>query len=309
METEYLKEYIAFSKTLSYAKTAEELFISQPTLRAHLRALEGDVGAPLTMRRAGQTMLSPVGKCFLKRARDIVSLTEDSLAHCQSIARESASLLIGFLEYPWLEDLFIKARENLGRRHPEKKLDLLFSPKMHANVEAIVNEDVDVTVLPLTRSYEQRNEVNLPDLPAGISSLYLGARACHYWMTKSNALFAKEAVAARDLDGATLLLGNTQNMNDAGPKFRAFFESAGARIEVDNQPFPGYADYFLSDESHTFGIILEGHRFEQQAREDFRIFSVPEFTVFSDLYILFDASRFNECGTEYLHELELLAGA
>lgn len=180
---------------------------------------------------------------------------------------------------------------------------------MHTNIEAIVNEDVDITVLPLARSYAQRNEVNVPDLPAGISSLYLGSRECHYWMTKSNALFTKEVITAHDLDGATLLLGNTQNMNDASPKFQAFFESAGAHIEMNNQPFAYHADYFLSDESRSFGIIADGHRFDQQAREDFRIFSVPEFTVRFDLYILFDASRFNECGTEYLEELKQLLNA
>lgn len=121
METEHLREYIVFSKTLSYARAAEELFISQPTLRAHLRALESDIGAPLTMRRAGQTALSPVGKCFLKRARDIVNLTEDTLTLCQDMAKESASLLIRCLECPWLEDLFVKARENLTLHQPEKK--------------------------------------------------------------------------------------------------------------------------------------------------------------------------------------------
>ncbi|WP_172623417.1 LysR family transcriptional regulator [Arabiibacter massiliensis] len=53
METAYLKEYLAFSRTLNYAQAASELFVSQPALRAHIRALEDEVGAPLTVKRNG----------------------------------------------------------------------------------------------------------------------------------------------------------------------------------------------------------------------------------------------------------------
>lgn len=304
MDTEYLKEYIAFSKTLSYAKAADELFISQPTLRAHIRTIEEEIGAPLTMRLGNQIALSPAGKYFLRRAHDITTLVEESISESHRLADESAMLLIGFLEYPWIEDFFVKARERFSLNHPEKKLDLHLSPKMHANIEAVLQEEVDITVFPFTRPLEHARERIPLNLPESISNLYLGAFECKFWMAKSNTLFDKPTITAQDLAGSSLLLGNTPNMIEAGPKFVEYFANAGAHIDLDNQPFSSYVDYFLFDAPATFGIILEGHRFEQQSREGFRIFSVEDFTIFSDLFILYNKARFNKCGIEYLSELE-----
>lgn len=307
METEHLREYIVFCQTLNYARAAESLFLSQPTLRAHVRTLEEETGASLTIKRNNELVLSPAGKHFLKRAREIVKLADETVETCREIDEDSASLLIGFLEYPYLEDMFIKARDQLSASQ-QSGLELLFSPKMHANVEAITHHEADVTVYPLTREYAHKDHVNIPELPSSVSSIYLGEKEIRFWMTKSNALFEKESISASDLTGYTLLLGNTQNMLSAGPKFQDHFSSAGATIEVDNQPFSSYADYFLADAKNYFGIILEGHRFESQARKDFRIFTVRNLSMYSDLYLLYDETSLNHVAIELLRQIKNLYG-
>lgn len=120
METEYLREYVVFSQQLNYAKAADALFLSQPTLRAHIKALEDEIGASLTIKRDNQFVLSPAGKFFLKKARDIIKLTGEATETSRTIAENSASLIVGFLEYPYLEDLFIKARELLPEQSPTR---------------------------------------------------------------------------------------------------------------------------------------------------------------------------------------------
>ncbi len=307
VETEHLREYIVFSQTLNYAKAAETLFLSQPTLRAHIRALEEECGASFTVKRSNELILSPAGKFFLKRAREIFKLADETAESCREIAEESASILIGFLEYPYLEDMFIKAREELNEAQ-QTGLELLFSPRMHANVEAITQQEADVTIYPYTRDYVKRDRVNVPLLPSSVSSIYLGEKECRFWMTKSNPLFEQERISAADLAGSTLLLGNTQNMLSAGPKFQEYFAASGAEIDVDNQPFSSYADYFLTDSRSCFGIILEGHRFESQARKDFRIFTVDDVSVYSDLFLLYDESRLNHVGLELLQKIKELHG-
>lgn len=39
VDTAYLREYIEFSRSLNFAQAAADLFVSPPTLRAHIHAL------------------------------------------------------------------------------------------------------------------------------------------------------------------------------------------------------------------------------------------------------------------------------
>lgn len=95
MDTAYLREYIEFSRSLNFAQAAADLFVSPPTLRAHIHALEEEVGAPLTVKRVGQLELSPAGRLFLKRARAIVKLVEESAEECRALAEASSSIVVG----------------------------------------------------------------------------------------------------------------------------------------------------------------------------------------------------------------------
>ena len=77
-------------------------------------------------------------------------------------------------------------------------------------------------------------------------------------------------------------------------------------IEVDNQPFSSYSDYFLQDSPDTFGIVMESVFASGRPREGFRMFSVEEFSMVADLYILYDEQNLNACASGYLEELKRL---
>ena len=119
METEHLREYITLSQSLNYAKAAEALFVSQPALRSHVKALEDEVGSPLIVKRDGRLELSMAGRLFLKLARDIVSLSDDALASCRALAENCTTLLVSTMGYAPFEKLLTSAREHLHARHPE----------------------------------------------------------------------------------------------------------------------------------------------------------------------------------------------
>ena len=71
MDIAFLQEYASFSKWLNYAKTARELYISEPTLRSHIRSLEAEIGVELVTKRGDQIALTPAGRFFLTKARDL----------------------------------------------------------------------------------------------------------------------------------------------------------------------------------------------------------------------------------------------
>lgn len=306
METEHLREYITLSQSLNYAKAAEALFVSQPALRSHVKALEDEVGSPLIVKRDGRLELSMAGRLFLKLARDIVSLSDDALASCRALAENCTTLLVSTMGYAPFEKLLTSAREHLHARHPETEIGLRFLRGAHANLSTIVEKKADFSLLPRVRGIDDPEPPFDPHFLPDVSFLHLGTERCLFWMTNDNPLYHREIVHARDLEGQSLLLGNTDNMLAAGAEFLRYFAQAGARIELDPQPFACYDDYVYTPHD-GFGIVVEQFHPTLASRSDFRMFSVAEFEIASDMLVIYDESRFDRCGQLFLDALRSLA--
>ena len=144
----YLSEYIEFAQTLSYAEAARALYISQPTLRAHIKALESEIGAPFTARHGGRLHLTSTGNFVLERAREVVRYTDDAFESCRSFARNHASIMVGDISVPELLDCVERTRLAYCSLHPEKSIDIRISSRMSSNLEAVCGGDVDLILLP-----------------------------------------------------------------------------------------------------------------------------------------------------------------
>ena len=306
MDTAYLNEYVTFSHSLNYAQAASELFVSQPALRAHIHALEEEVGAPLTVKRQGALELSPTGKLFLKKARAIVKLTEESVEECRAFSAASSSLVVGTLDYPPFEEVLLRALAVFRRESPERHVEILFASGTYANVESVVGGKVDVSIFAHVRPRCDAAPGPI-DVDERIASFFLATGECCFWMNRSCPLFDKERIVASELEGYTLLLGNSSNLLSAGRTVADYFSAAGVRIEPDNQPCGNYLDLYLSGVGETFGIALAGSRSGLRTSPDIRIFSVEDFAIPCDLHVLYDERRLDSCGREFLGELRALA--
>ena len=309
METAYLKEYMTFSRSLNFAQAAGELFVSQPALRAHIRALEDEVGAPLTVKRSGTLELSPAGKLFLKKARAIVRLVDESVEECRAFAAESASIVVGTLAYPPFEDLLLRTMAAFKDECPDKHVEILFASGTYANIESVQAGKVDLSIFAHLRPLASGNRAEPLSLPAGIESFHLETGECLFWMNRTCPLFEKERIRAADLEGFTLLLGNSQNMVDAGRTVTGYFAHVGVTVEPDNQPCANYLDLYLSGLGETFGVALAGARSGLRESPNIRIFKVEDFSVPCDLHVLCDPARLDECGLAFVERLRAAAGA
>ena len=112
MDTRFLEEYVLFSHNMNYAKTAEELFVSQPTLRSHMHALENEIGARLIQKKGSKLNLTPAGRLFLKHAKTIAEQTENAIEECRALADNSTSISIGTLDYPPFERIVLNKRQS-----------------------------------------------------------------------------------------------------------------------------------------------------------------------------------------------------
>lgn len=303
VDISFLKEFIVFAKHLNYARAAKELFVSQQSLRNHVKSLESEIGGPIVMKKGDSLHLTLAGRQLLKRSRSLVGMSDSMVQECRDLVSKSVSLSIGFLNCQWLEDLFLRARERYLRHNPGNSLELLFSPLMNANFESVSEGLVDIAIYPLIRDPNCASFVNGLESPEGIESMYMGASECRFWTTEGSKLYSLGSIVTEDARGMTLILGNTSNMNDAAPKYERYFSEHGVAVEIDNQPFQSYADYYLANAEDIFGIILEGDGYTNSPRDGIKVFSFEDMRVVADLYVIYDQSDFNDCAKGFVREL------
>lgn len=83
-----VRSFLALAEHGGFGAAAEALGISQPTLSAHIAALESELGVPLVLRTTRRMQLTPLGEKFLARAKRAV----EDLEHATDEIRDQASL-------------------------------------------------------------------------------------------------------------------------------------------------------------------------------------------------------------------------
>ncbi|MCW1887157.1 LysR substrate-binding domain-containing protein [Luteolibacter flavescens] len=92
-----LKSFVLLAEQLHFGRASRLLNLSQPALTKQIRRMEDELGAPLFERGRHGTMLSSLGKQFLKEARGVVSGFDRLLDGAHTSARgESGNLSLGF---------------------------------------------------------------------------------------------------------------------------------------------------------------------------------------------------------------------
>jgi DNA-binding transcriptional LysR family regulator len=77
MNPQRMLVFLAVAKNLSYTKAAEELYISQPAVSNHVKALENELGTRLFNRSANSIQLTNAGKITVEYAVKLERLLKD----------------------------------------------------------------------------------------------------------------------------------------------------------------------------------------------------------------------------------------
>ncbi len=80
LDARHLRTFIAVAERLHFRQAAERLYVSQPTVSAHVQALEREVGAALFERGRRAVRLTPAGERLLGHARRFVALEDEAMA-------------------------------------------------------------------------------------------------------------------------------------------------------------------------------------------------------------------------------------
>ena len=88
MDIKQLATFVSVVDLKSFSKTAEKLFLTQPTISAHITALEKELDTKLIVRTTKEVYPSEAGKIPYDYARDILNLKEEAVSAIKSYAEE-----------------------------------------------------------------------------------------------------------------------------------------------------------------------------------------------------------------------------
>lgn len=128
MDLRVLRTFVAAARLENFRETAERLSLSQPTVSAQIRELEGEVGEPLFDRSGRRVRLNPAGARLLPHAEEILRGYQDAVRELNEARRgESERVSIAVSPEP-ARTLLPRTLRSLLKRRPEAKVNVEVVP-------------------------------------------------------------------------------------------------------------------------------------------------------------------------------------
>lgn len=186
MELRHLRHFVALAEEEHFGRAAGRVFVVQQALSNSIRNLEEELGVPLVLRTTRQVQLTPAGKEFLKGARQILSLANQTIDRTRRAAQgEVGRLTIGFvsgLVFGGLPEIVRAFRElspqvsvdlreltageqEAALRSGQIDVGLTLLPVRDPNLKSLAlwREQV-MAALPSQHPLTQRSQLNISDL-------------------------------------------------------------------------------------------------------------------------------------------------
>lgn len=100
----YIQEYVLLAENLSFSKTAELSFITQPALSKHIALIEKEMGTKLFRRTTREVMLTPAGEMVYNAFSAILKLYGKAKKEAQSFKESAREKIVINSPYYWTGD-------------------------------------------------------------------------------------------------------------------------------------------------------------------------------------------------------------
>jgi DNA-binding transcriptional LysR family regulator len=188
-----LEYFIALARERHFARAAEELGISQPTLSAAIRQLEDQLGVMLVVRGSRFQGLTPEGQRVLEWARRIVGDARTMREEMRA-ARKGLSGHIRLAAIPTALAMVPRITAPFQEKHPDVTFSVLSTTSLHI-LSLIENLEIDAGLTYL------ENE------PLGrVTSVPLHAEHYHLITAKNGPMADRESVTWKEVGGIRLCL-------------------------------------------------------------------------------------------------------
>jgi len=188
-----LRYLVAVADTRHFGKAAEQCHVSQPTLSAQIKKLEGYLGVELIERHPRGVVMTEVGKELVDRARRVLKESDDIV----SLARDFRDPLAGKISVAMIPTigpyLMPTVAKQLRKQLPRLKL-MLYEYRTAPLLQRLRDGEIDVGILALPLELE------------GLEAMELYREEFVMALPATHELNKRSSVKLSDLDGEELLL-------------------------------------------------------------------------------------------------------
>lgn len=194
----YIKQlecFVNLAETLSFSRTAELLYITQPTVTHQINTLEDELRLKLFVRTKRKVELTPAGVSFYNDIKDVLTRTNIAIAKAKHYANKfESNISIGYegnVEVQYMPDILRDFKNKFPQAHIYLKIADF---KEKRNLFTNYNFDLIFTV---KETIEDLSDV-------GYTELFEGKFVCV--LSKDNPLSDKPLIEINDLQDQSLIL-------------------------------------------------------------------------------------------------------
>ncbi|MDR1573163.1 MAG: LysR family transcriptional regulator [Clostridiales Family XIII bacterium] len=123
-----IEYFIALAESLSYTKTAERFYVSQPAVSKQIKALEDELGVKLFARKGRSIVLTPSGRIVLDAYKNALFTLDDAVEKAKMLEEKPETHInMGMLEGS-STDAFYKIAAEFQRQHADVSIHIEVLP-------------------------------------------------------------------------------------------------------------------------------------------------------------------------------------
>ncbi|WP_274309944.1 LysR family transcriptional regulator [Solibacillus daqui] len=158
MDLKWLKTFVTVYEEGSFRAAAEKLFISQPSITVHIKALEEELQVALFQREHTKIRLTTVGEQYYPIAKKLLAHVEESKNEIRSVSGNQKTRLVIALSAALISTDLLKVIHNFIASHSKYEVEMIMEDGNH--LEGILrNRQADVVIsLQKTKSKDLHSE-------------------------------------------------------------------------------------------------------------------------------------------------------
>lgn len=143
MDFNWLRTFVSAAETANFRRTAELLFLSQPTVTVHIKLLEKEIGAQLFVREGRNIVLTEEGRRYLSYAKRMLAVYDEGVADLHSYQQGFSSTLTIAIS-PLIADTILPyVLKSFINKYPQVEISIRIIESI--DIEAsIMAEEVDI---------------------------------------------------------------------------------------------------------------------------------------------------------------------
>jgi DNA-binding transcriptional LysR family regulator len=233
---------VAVAETGNVTRAAEQLHISQPSLSAAIKQLEGQLGVELLARRGRRVTITPAGELLLRRGRELLAEAEAVAEEVRSHAAASpARLRVGMSP---------TARYGIGPRLlaacAARAPAVMLYTSEHTTGELL--RDVAASRLDVALTFCAPQP---PPPPLRLLPIVEDPAVVH--LPASHRLAGRTQLALSELADETILVASSHDSGGFTERVLAAFQAAGITPQTRPDPYP---DLGLQAVREGLGIVI-----------------------------------------------------